>query len=200
MVMVPSCTSPLTPHPYAAPRAAASLDVAASASLEVGVLVTPAPRRNRTEAESPMTTSSNRTWIWAAIVLQGLGYVYDAAWHGLLNPGQEPTTVAAMVRHLATVHLPLYVGALVVLVTTAIAAARHARRFAAGRAPYVALAGALVSTAAEAWHAAAHLQLDTHSAPVAGILSALGYLVVIAAMSLAGRLGKSRAASSPAGS
>src|SRR5689334_25336477 len=111
-------------------------------------------------------SSSTRSWIWAAIVLQGLGYLYDAVWHGFLNPGEEPATVDAMVRHLATVHLPLYVGALAVLVATAWAASRHAGQ--AGGAPHVALAGALLSTGAEAWHAAAHLHLDTHSAPVAG--------------------------------
>ena len=147
---------------------------------------------------STRNPSSARAWIWAAIILQGLGYLYDVAWHGLLNPGQEPTTVAGMVHHLATVHLLLYAGALAVLITTAWAVWQRARRPAPGATPYVALAGAVVSTGAEAWHAAAHLQLDTHSAPVAGILSAVGYLVVIAAMARGSSRRKSEAASSPA--
>ena len=141
---------------------------------------------------STLDASSTRSWIWAAIIVQGLGYLFDVFWHGVLNPGREPTTVAEMARHLATVHLPLYVGALLVLVTTAWAVARHARHGAAGRAPYVALAGAALSAAAEAWHAAEHLQLDTHTAPVAGILSAVGYLIVLCAMVLSGRPGKRR--------
>jgi len=145
---------------------------------------------------STLDASSTRSWIWAAIIVQGLGYLFDVFWHGVLNPGREPTTAAEMVRHLATVHLPLYVGALLVLVTTAWAVARHARHGAPGRAPYVSLAGAALSAGAEAWHAAEHLQLDTHTAPVAGILSAVGYLIVVGAM-LSGRPGK-RPAESPA--
>jgi len=138
---------------------------------------------------STLDASSTRSWIWAAIIVQGLGYLFDVFWHGVLNPGREPTTVAEMVRHLATVHLPLYLGALLVLVTTARAVARQARHGAPGRAPYAALAGTVLSAGAEAWHAAEHLQLDTHTAPVAGILSAVGYLIVVGAM-LSGRPGK----------
>ena len=139
---------------------------------------------------STFDTSSTRSWIWAAIIVQGLGYLVDDVWHGVLNPGREPTTVSEMVRHLATVHLPLYVGALLVLVTTVWAVARHVRHGAAGRRPYVLLAGAALSAAAETWHAAEHLRLDTHAAPVAGILSAVGYLIVVATMALSGRVGK----------
>jgi amino acid transporter len=56
----------------------------------------------------------------------------DTVWHGLLAPGTEPTTVSAMRRHLATVHLPLYVGAASVLVTTTLALLRGVRRSAIG--------------------------------------------------------------------
>ena len=136
---------------------------------------------------STLDASSTRSWIWAAIIVQGLGYLFDIFWHGVLNPGREPTTVAEMVRHLTTVHLLLYVGALLVLATTAWVVAGHARSGRPGRGPYVALAGAVVSAGAEAWHAAEHLQLDTHTAPVAGILSAVGYLIVVGAMALSGR-------------
>ena len=67
-----------------------------------------------------MDVRSARRWIWAALALQFLGYLFDVAWHGLAGPGGEPRTVSEMVRHLLTVHLPLYVGALAVLVTSAI--------------------------------------------------------------------------------
>jgi hypothetical protein len=146
---------------------------------------------------STLGVPSTRSWTWAAIIVQGLGYLFDVLWHGVLSPGREPSTVAEMVRHLATVHLPLYVGALLVLATTAWAVARHVRTGMPGRAPYVALAGAAVSAGAEAWHATEHLQLDTHTAPIAGILSGVGYLVVVGAMLRSGRPGK-RPAESPA--
>ena len=131
-----------------------------------------------------MQGRSARTWIWASLILQFLGYVLDATWHGLLNPGVEPTTVGEMVRHLGTVHLPLYIGAASVLVSTSRALMRQARRSAIGIAMPVAFAGAVLSTAAEAWHAYSHLRLDTHSAPIAGALSVIGFFVVVIAMSL----------------
>jgi len=89
-----------------------------------------------------------------------------------------------MVRHLGTVHLPLYIGAASVLVSTSRALMRQARRSAIGIAMPVAFAGAVLSTAAEAWHAYSHLRLDTHSAPIAGALSVIGFFVVVIAMSL----------------
>ena len=128
-----------------------------------------------------------RTWIWASVVLQFLGYVFDIVWHGLLSKGVEPTTVAEMVRHLSTVHLPLYIGAASVLASTSAAFLRQRRRSAPGIALSIAVAGALLSVTGEAWHAASHLRLDTHSAPVAGILSAVGFLVVVIAMASHGR-------------
>ena len=128
-----------------------------------------------------------RRLIWMAIGLQFLGYVFDAAWHGLIAPGAEPTTVHDMLRHLVTVHLPLYVGALAVLVSTGAAAFSSAARSTGGLALRVAFGGAALSAGAEAWHALSHLQLDTHTAPVAGILSVVGFAIVVLATALSGR-------------
>ena len=134
-----------------------------------------------------MHDHSTRRWIWASLVLQLAGYVYDAVWHGLLNPGFEPATRAEMARHLVTVHLPLYLGAAAVLVSTGAGLFASARRAGVGLALPIAFAGALLAAVAEAWHASSHLALDTHSAPVAGILSVIGFLVVLASMSLSRR-------------
>jgi len=89
-----------------------------------------------------------------------------------------------MVRHLGTVHLPLYIGAASVLVSTSRALLRQARRSAIGIAMTVAFAGTVLSAAAEAWHAYSHLRLDTHSAPIAGALSVIGFFVVVIAMAV----------------
>lgn len=134
-----------------------------------------------------MTDQSARTWISASLIVQGLGYVFDAVWHGLLNPGFEPTTTTEMMRHLLTVHAPLYIGAASLLASTAVALVHHVRRGEPGRALPVAFAGAVVSAGAEAWHAASHLRLDTHSGPIAGMLSFIGFLVVLVALSLSSR-------------
>jgi cytochrome bd-type quinol oxidase subunit 2 len=140
-----------------------------------------------------MEDRSARTWVWTSLILQALGYVFDAVWHGLLHPGVEPTTMGDMVHHLGTVHLPLYIGAVSVLVSTSRALLRQMRRSATGLARPIVLAGAVLSTAAEAWHADAHLHLDTQSAPMVGILSVLGFLVVVITMGLS-RGGRRRAA------
>jgi hypothetical protein len=129
-----------------------------------------------------MNTQSTRAWIWASLALQFAGYVVDVIWHGLLQPGVEPTTVEEMARHLGTVHLPLYIGAVSVLVSTARAFLRSH-----GPAVSIAFAGTVLSAGAEAWHAYSHLRLDTHTAPFAGILSVIGFLVAVVAMSLSGR-------------
>ena len=127
-------------------------------------------------------------WIWSAVLLQALGYVIDAVWHGVLHPGVEPRTVGGMARHLVTVHLPLYIGAILVLITTLTAVARRGRN--SGIALLVAAAGAVVSTGAEAFHAISHVRLDTHAAPVAGTVSVLGFLVVVVALTVSGRRGR----------
>jgi hypothetical protein len=140
---------------------------------------------------SPRTA---RRWIWAALGLQLIGLAYDAIWHGLLHPGIEPQTRQEMIAHLTTVHLPLYIGVLSVFVTTVWALTQGMRErggFGGKRygSPqlFVALAGALLSVIGEAWHAVTHLRLDTHSAPVAGSLSPLGFVLVAAAVWRAGR-------------
>jgi hypothetical protein len=148
----------------------------------------------------PATTSRKtrevpvRTWVWISLILQFIGYVFDVVWHGLLYPGVEPTTVGDMVRHLGTVHLPLYVGAASVVVSTSRALFGQIRRPPIGITLPIAFAGAVLSAAAEAWHAYSHLRLDTHSAPVAGILSVIGFLVVLIAMALASRVQRPRTA------
>ena len=98
-----------------------------------------------------MEDRSARRWVLVSLILQALGYVFDAVWHGLLRPGAEPTTVGDMVRHLSTVHLLLYLGAVSVLVSTSRALLRQIRRGAIGLALPIAVAGAvLVATAAPA--------------------------------------------------
>jgi hypothetical protein len=131
-----------------------------------------------------MRNAPARPWIWLSLLLQFLGYVLDAVWHGLLHPGVEPATVAEMVRHLGTVHLPLYVGAVSAAVSTSWALSSEIKQSRPGLALPIAVGGALMSAGAEAWHAYSHLRLDTHSAPLAGTLSVLGFLVVVVAMSL----------------
>ena len=129
-----------------------------------------------------------RSWISVMLTVQFVGYLFDAIWHGLLRPGAEPQTFDEMVRHLATVHLPLYVGAVGVLVTTGMALSQRRMKPAdASRALPIAFGGALLSTAAEAWHAYSHLQMDTHTGPIAGSLSFVGFLVAATAIWLARR-------------
>ena len=132
---------------------------------------------------------SHRLWIWAALGLQLVGYVVDFAWHGLASPGAELATRSDMIRHLITVHAPLYIGAACVLITILRAMVHRAGQSATPAAPHalaigplaVALAGAVISVSAEAWHAWSHLHLDTHHAPLAGVLSLAGYLVATGA-------------------
>jgi hypothetical protein len=116
------------------------------------------------------------------LTVQLLGLAFDAVWHGLLNPDFEAVTVGEMVTHLSTVHLPIYIGVLSVLVATAWALVDQMRRSKVGVALPLAFAGALVSTAGEAWHAYTHLQLSTHSGPIAGMTAVFGFIVVITAL------------------
>src|SRR2546422_4772140 len=134
-----------------------------------------------------------RTWIWAALVLQLAGLALDGVWHGLLSPSVEPTTFAEMVLHLGTVHLPLYIGVLSVLVTTGWALLEERRsRWA------IAFAGALLSTAAEAWHASIHLRLSTRGGPIAEGVAMIGFVVVVIAVWVGGREERRRSASARA--
>jgi hypothetical protein len=68
-----------------------------------------------------------------------VGLVFDALWHGLLNPHFEAVTIDQMVRHLSTVHLPIYVGAVSVVTTTAWALVDQMRRSKSGLALPIAL-------------------------------------------------------------
>lgn len=122
-------------------------------------------------------------WIWTSLIVQTLGYMYDAAWHGLLNPGFEPTSRAEMTRHLLTVHLPLYIGVASLAASTSVALLHHVRSQ-WGLTPAAAFAGAVLSAGAEVWHAASHLRLDTHSGPIAGTVSFIGFLVALVAVFL----------------
>src|SRR2546428_8227969 len=102
-----------------------------------------------------------RGWIWAALALQALGLAFDGVWHGLISPGVEPTTFTEMIVHLGTVHLLLYLGVLSVVITTGWALVERRSGSA------VAFAGALLSTAAEAWHPAIQPTLSTRGGPIA---------------------------------
>ena len=93
-----------------------------------------------------------------------------------------------MVTHLSTVHPLVYIGVVSVLLSSAWALVDQMRRSKTGVALPVAFAGALVSTAGEGWHAYTHVQLSTHSGPVAAPATALfGLIVVVTALWLAAR-------------
>jgi hypothetical protein len=124
---------------------------------------------------------TTRAWIWAAVALQLVGLVFDGVWHGLLRPGIEPATIEAMRMHLLTVHLPIYLGVLGVVVTTAWAFVTRMPGAA------VAFGGAVLGMAGEAWHAAIHMELRTHGGPTAEGVAAIGLLIVITTVALSGR-------------
>jgi hypothetical protein len=134
-----------------------------------------------------------RKLIWVSLGIQFAGLVFDYAWHGL-HPDFKPVTVREMVTHLSTVHLPLYVGVLSVLVTTAWALVGQRRQSQIGIGLPIAFAGALIAAAGEGWHAYTHLQLSTHSGPIAGTTAFVGFIVVVTALWLAGRHERRRAA------
>ena len=141
------------------------------------------------------STGAWRRWIWIFVVVQLVGLVTDAAWHGLLSRGVEPETLAEMVGHLATVHLPLYIGVLGLFVTAIWAAADPGRRAAAGLALPLVVAGATVQLAGEVWHAYSHLTFRPNPFPeLAGFL---GLVAVIGATIVASR--RPGVASRPAG-
>ena len=126
-----------------------------------------------------------RRWIWTFVIVQLIGLGLDAVWHGALSRGVEPETLGAMVRHLATVHLPLYIGVLGLFVTAIWAAADPGRRAAAGLTLPLVVVGATVQLAGEIWHAYSHLTFRPNPFPeLAGLL---GLVVVIGATIVAGR-------------
>ena len=128
-----------------------------------------------------------RAWIWAALVLYWVGVAYDIAWHGFIEPGFEAHTFDEMLRHLRTVHLPIYLGVAALVVTTAWALVDHVRRGRRGAAAPVAFAGGLLAAVGEGWHAYSHLQLTTHMGPVAFLLGFVGMLIVLGALIAGGR-------------
>ena len=136
----------------------------------------------------------SRRWIWVAVLVQVAGLAFDVVWHGVINPGFEAVTVAEMARHLGTVHLPIYIGVVSVLLSSVWALVADGRRSAVGIALPVACAGAVLATAGEAWHAYNHLQLSTHGGPIAAATSFLGLLVVVSALWLERRHGRRRGA------
>lgn len=124
---------------------------------------------------------TGRSWIWAAMVVEVVGLSIDAVWHGLVGSEFEPQTRREMLRHLATVHLVLYAGVVMLFLATGWTA-RHSR---GGRAIVIAFAGAAVQLAGEVWHAASHLQGQPNPFPeLAGFV---GLAVAIVATVVAGR-------------
>jgi uncharacterized BrkB/YihY/UPF0761 family membrane protein len=134
----------------------------------------------------------SRMLVWTALGVQLAGLIIDIVWHAL-HSGFAPTTTEEMLVHLGTVHIPIYVGVLCVLLTTAWALIDQARRPPIGAAFPVAFVGALISAAGEAWHAYTHLRLDTHSGPIAAGTSFMGFLIVVAAMWTSARRDRRRA-------
>jgi len=124
--------------------------------------------------------------IWAALAVQFTGHIVDVVWHAVRSDF-EARTVEQMAVHLGTIHIPLYVGVLCVLLSTAWALIDQARRPPIGAAFPIAFVGALISAAGEIWHATMHLRLDTRAAPIAGAMSFVGFVVVVAAMWISGR-------------
>src|SRR4029450_12380333 len=123
----------------------------------------------------------SRMLIWAALAVQFAGLIVDIVWHAL-HSDFEARTVEQMAVHLGTVHIPIYVGVLCVLLATVWALIDQARRPPVGATVFIAFAGALSSTGGEAWHAYKHLQLDTHGGPLAAGIAFLGFLIVAAAL------------------
>src|SRR2546428_5747588 len=106
-----------------------------------------------------------RGWIWAVLAFQAVGLAFDGVWHGLIRPGVEPTTFAEMIVHLGTVHLPLYLGVLSVVITSGWAFVERRSGSA------VAFAGALLSTGAVALQASISLRLGDPAGPVPQVVS-----------------------------
>ena len=120
-----------------------------------------------------------RSWIWAAVTVEIIGLAVDALWHGVLSPDLEPRTRGEMLRHLATVHLVLYVGVVMLFVCTVWALVQQARRGGVGVALPVAVVGAAVQLGGEIWHAYSHLQARPN--PLPELAGFVGLAVAIAA-------------------
>src|SRR4029434_3375425 len=112
----------------------------------------------------------SRMVIWTALGIQFGGQIIDVIWHAL-HPNFKAITTEEMLVHLGTIHIPIYVGVLCVLLATAWALIDQARRPPIGAAFPVAFLGALISAAGELWHAYLHLHLDARGGPVAAAIS-----------------------------
>src|SRR5438093_8652943 len=117
----------------------------------------------------------SRMLIWTALGVQLAGLIVDLVWH-VLHSDFEATTTEQMLVHLGTMHIPIYVGVLCVLLTTAWALIDQARRPPIGASFPVAFVGGSISVAGEACHAYMHLRLDTHGGPIAAGISFAGFL------------------------
>ena len=135
--------------------------------------------------------STLRGFIWAALALQLAGLMFDILWHAT-HSSFAPMTRMEMSQHLGSVHLPIYIGVLCVVLTTALALLTQ--RDERGLAMPIAFVGALISAAGEGWHAYTHLQMSTHGGPLAASVSFLGFLVVVAALWLSRPRARGRAA------
>jgi hypothetical protein len=130
-----------------------------------------------------------RTYVWAAVTVEIMGLAIDALWHGVLAAEVEPQTRVEMVRHLASVHLVLYVGVAALFLTTAWALVDQVRLGGPGVASItlagIAFAGATMQGIGEIWHAASHLHLQPNPTPeLAGFV---GLALAIVATTVAGR-------------
>lgn len=143
-----------------------------------------------------MNRGNPRTWMWIFVVVQIVGLAFDALWHGILRREFEVESFGEMARHLLTVHLPLYIGVVGLLVSTTWALVARVKRSKAGIALPLAVAGAIVQTIGEAWHAYAHLELRPN--PLPELLGFIGLLVVIATMLVSRRAEQPRTATPPA--
>ncbi len=129
-----------------------------------------------------MKNAKPRMWIWTFVVVELVGLSVDAFWHFLLEPEFEGESVREMARHLATVHLLLYLGVLGLLASTTWALIGRARQSGVGLALPVMVGGAAIQTAGEVWHAYSHLHLRPNPAPE--VIGFLGLAAVIAALLL----------------
>jgi hypothetical protein len=123
-----------------------------------------------------------RSWIWVALIIQWIGWLYDAVWHELISPHFEAATRPEMAHHLRTVHVPLYIGVAATLLATAWALLEHVRHREHGMAIPIAFAGAVIQVVGEIWHAYSHLQLSAHVFPLTYALSFVGMLIVLGAL------------------
>lgn len=119
-----------------------------------------------------------RSLIWIAVVLQVLAFTWEGLWHGVLNPEFERApTVEAMRHHLATVHIPFYLGIVALLAATAWALVDRVRRGSTGIAIPLVFAMAVGQVVGQIWDAVGHLRLS-HGGPIAWTLIVLGFVGV----------------------